>query len=917
MRYLPCSRLAWLGVLLLLPAGLPAASAARPVVVGFERFYSSEKANLASGGRLLLGELNCTSCHATGDKSASRKQAPVLDGVGSRVRVRHLRKFLADPQAVKPGTTMPNLLAGDPDAKAKVEALVHFLADTGTIRHERLTPKSAAAGRDLYHKVGCFACHGTRTSTGEQDKVQPTSVPLGNLKEKYSVAGLALFLENPHGARPAGRMPKLLDAPEAKAVANFLLQGAKFTVPTGKGSSLYSYYEGQWDVLPDFSKLKPKATGTIGGFDINARLRDNDYALKFDAFLPIDREGTYRFSLTSDDGSRLLIDGKTVVDNDGVHATTTKKGRIRLTRGVHRITVTFFQVGGEAALEAFIDGPGLGYRNLSDIVASSEEALKKKPKPKTDDPDLLDVKPHLVEKGKALFASLGCAACHIVTDKKPIASTRTAGALAKLDTRKGCLSPSPQRGVPLYGLSEQQRKALAAAIGAPAPPKSNQETISATLTTFNCYACHVRDKVGGPEEALNKQFLTVQPEMGDEGRLPPPLDGVGAKLTADYFEQILDKGAHDRPYMHTRMPGFGRANVGHLVGVFEKLDKLPSIPAVKFEEAHGKVKATARRLVGGGAFGCIKCHTFAGHKAEGVQGIDMVLMPKRLRRDWFHAYIADPQRIRPGTRMPAAFLDGKSVLPDVLDGTALKQIEAMWLYLLDGPKAQVPAGMGASSIPLEPTANAIIYRNFISGAGPRAIGVGYPEKASIAFDANEMRLALLWQGAFIDAARHWTDRGAGFEGPLGDNILALHGGATFAVLGKPDEPWSTAAPKMRGYRFLGYKLTTDDRPTFRYSFAGVTVEDFPNAVPAGKDVLLRRTFTLTAEKAPEDLYFRAAVGNRIKELPGGWYQIDNVWKLKVGKGVQARVRKSGGKEELLVRVKFTAGKARLVHDYSW
>ena len=53
--------------------------------------------------------------------------------------------------------------------------------------------------------------------------------------------------------------------------------------------------------------------------------------------------------------------------------------------------------------------------------------------------------------------------------------------------------------------------------------------------------------------------------MGDEGRVPPPLDGVGAKLNPDYFKQILDKGAHDRPYMHTRMPGFGTANVGQLV----------------------------------------------------------------------------------------------------------------------------------------------------------------------------------------------------------------------------------------------------------------------------------------------------------------------------------------------------------------
>src|SRR5947209_14120277 len=112
--------------------------------------------------------------------------------------------------------------------------------------------------------------------------------------------------------------------------------------------------------------------------------------------------------------------------------------------------------------------------------------------------------------------------------------------------------------------------------------------------------------------------------MGDEGRVPPPLDGVGAKLDTDYFKHILDQGAHDRPYMHTRMPGFGLANVGPLVETFAGVDTLPVVPAVTFKETTGKIKAAARHLVGGQAFGCIKCHTFAKFKAEGVQGINML-----------------------------------------------------------------------------------------------------------------------------------------------------------------------------------------------------------------------------------------------------------------------------------------------------
>src|SRR5262249_49813744 len=153
----------------------------------------------------------------------------------------------------------------------------------------------------------------------------------------------------------------------------------------------------------------------------------------------------------------------------------------------------------------------------------------------------------------------------------------------------------------------------------PTPATDPKAIIAKAMVTFNCYACHVRDKVGGPTEEMNQLFLTSQPEMGDEGRVPPPLDGVGAKLNPDYFKQIVDKGVHDRPYMHTRMPGFGLANVGPIIEAFSALDKATAVPSVAFHATEAKVKAAGRFLVGAGALSCFKCHTFAGQKAEGVQ----------------------------------------------------------------------------------------------------------------------------------------------------------------------------------------------------------------------------------------------------------------------------------------------------------
>jgi mono/diheme cytochrome c family protein len=915
---------------LILPAAVARAEASRPIVPGFERFFAGDKADAVPGGQLLLTELNCVSCHQPADASLSRKQAPILDNVAGRIRLGYLKKFLADPQAVKPGTTMPNLLADDPDRAAKVEALVHFLATTGTLSQARPDNKVIATGRDLFHKVGCAVCHGPRDALGqpltpnpspplgERGRGEGSAVPLGDLSAKYTLPSLIAFLDNPLAVRPSGRMPHVVSGKEAKDIAGYLLQGVKVDLPTGRGSTAFAYYEGHWDRLPDFDKLKPTTTGTGPAFDLGAAKRGNDFGLKFDGVFKVEKEGSYRFHLTSDDGSRLLIDGKPVVNNDSVHPATTADGAVALTKGLHKVAVLYFQVSGEIVLDVQVEGPGLGQQSLAALVAATPEGLEARPAPpkKPVDDDTLEVRPDLAEKGKALFASLGCASCHQLTgpDKKPILSVLKAPALATLKSTGGCLASKPAKGLPIYSLADVQRRALAAALKTPTPPsKDPAAVIARTMTTFNCYACHTRDKIGGPMEETNKLFQTTQQEMGEEGRVPPPLDGVGAKLNLDYLKQILDHGAHDRPYMHTRMPGFGLANLGTLPEALAT-DTLPVAPPVKFAVPVAKVKSTGRFLVGAQALSCFKCHTFAGQKAEGVQGIDMILMTRRLRRDWFQAYLLNPQKVRPGTRMPAAWPDGKTFYPNLLDGQTPTQIEAIWVYLQDGAAANRPAGLGRQYIPLIPDRDAIIYRNFIEGAGTRAIGVGYPEKLNLAFDANELRLALLWRGAFIDAGRHWSDRGDGQQPPLGDDILKLPAGASFAVLDKSDAAWPTTAPKQQGWKFKGYRLTSDDRPTFQYALGDVKIEDFPNPT-SDKEPTLRRILKLTAEKGMSNLYFRAAVGTKIEAQKNGWFSVDG-WKMKI-EGGRPILRQSGGKAELLVPITFKNGKAEIVQEFVW
>jgi hypothetical protein len=63
------------------------------------------------------------------------------------------------------------------------------------------------------------------------------------------------------------------------------------------------------------------------------------------------RDGEYRLSITSDDGSWVLLDGVTVIDNGGRHGTETRTARLRLSRGDHPLTVRYFDAGGLALVE--------------------------------------------------------------------------------------------------------------------------------------------------------------------------------------------------------------------------------------------------------------------------------------------------------------------------------------------------------------------------------------------------------------------------------------------------------------------------------------------------------------------------------------------------------------------------------------
>ena len=205
---------------------------------------------------------------------ASRLPSSMMSGHGSASG--YLRKFLGDPQAVKPGTTMPNLFAGDNDKASKIEALVHFLAlhrhdPAGTARPQgdrpgprpvitrsAASPATARATRPAGRTRCCRPrCRSATSRRNTRSRAWPRSSRTRTQ------------------ARPGGRMPHVCSAPPRTPsdVASYLLQGIKRRRARGKGARTYAYYEGSWDRLPDFAKLKPVAAGTGAAFDLGVARR--------------------------------------------------------------------------------------------------------------------------------------------------------------------------------------------------------------------------------------------------------------------------------------------------------------------------------------------------------------------------------------------------------------------------------------------------------------------------------------------------------------------------------------------------------------------------------------------------------------------------------------------------------------------
>ncbi|MFN0205580.1 MAG: c-type cytochrome [Planctomycetota bacterium] len=874
-------------------------------------------------GEQILTERGCLNCHVS-DFLAERPlkyPAPNLETVASRIAPGFIKEYLKNPEKLHPGSRMPDVFANVPEDQRnrEIELLLNYLFDQKNVIDR--TPhgvelREIEDGRKLYHQIGCVACHGAFDPPAAAIE---NASPLPDLTTKTNLPALTAFLLDPNEARPSGRMPKMnLTNTEARSIAAYLLRGqlardANGELALAKGPGVhYSIFMGSWSELPDFSKLSFVQSGVSPNIQLPANLSGEHFGVVYSGFLNLPA-GEHTFRIESDDGARLIINNKTIIDNDGIHASTQKTGTANLTGKNDTIRVEFFEFeGGENlalylkrpdgkftevdSTELYHDAPALG-------LAENWVSFNKNPKE--------------AREGSRVFGAR-CSACHAPPDSQEKWSAKPASKYilqVNLDNPAGC-NNNGAADRPKYSLTKSETESIKTAInissnkGARTEP---EEVFARTLISYRCIACHERDGAGKPGDTTIPWFTTLgEAEMGDEGRIPPPLTGIGRKLHPRWMGEVISRNGRVRPYMATRMPQFQSFDVEFELTIISRIiDKSDRTGEPVFHESDVE---NGRLMIGAGAFSCITCHKFAGNESLGIPAMDLATTTKRINYAWFRDYLLEPGKLRPGTRMPQFWPDGKSSLNHILDGDTERQIEALWVYLSLGDAAPLPKGLRSSADhELRPVDAPIVFRTFMNGVGPRAIAVGLPENIHYAFDAGACRIATIWRGKFISASSAWVARAGQFTDPLSKDLITLPPGINVYVSDPADMSKPADAADADAMKFLGYALDEKGIPTFRYEYKTSEITETCNARIEQFGPVLKRKIK---QNGPVRLWMRLDAGPKIFELEPNHFEVQNAkaYRIKTSIGPRTHLRRQDGQFELFVEIPVAAS---VEVEYRW
>lgn len=328
--------------------------------------------------------------------------------------------------------------------------------------------------------------------------------------------------------------------------------------------------------------------------------------------------------------------------------------------------------------------------------------------------------------GKELVRTVGCVNCHEI----PTDNTFSAPSLATISKTKlagGCLADADSvrgRGAN-FGFTAHELTAIRGFVAGGVESlhrRASDEFAERQLKVLRCQACHRRDDVQDQWSLHEKEvesWLLEKPkpkatpkkdedygddfgaENGGEAKEAtidqsrPLLTFVGEKLKTQWTAKLLagELDYKPRPWIHAKMPAFPARAKELARGL--SLQHGCSPTDADEPKPNAELATIGKRFVGkNNGFSCVLCHGVGKQAATNVfeaQGINFQYVRERLRHEYFMRWLLKPARIRSDTRMPQfASEDGFTPYTDVFEGSAEKQFDAIWQYLLHGRKIEAP-----------------------------------------------------------------------------------------------------------------------------------------------------------------------------------------------------------------------------------
>jgi cbb3-type cytochrome oxidase cytochrome c subunit len=596
-------------------------------------------------GLALVERVGCYGCHKMRGFNERPKVGPPLTRITAKTTPEWMARWITDPKAFRPSTRMPRFFGlpnnqGPGDAEreqAEVLGIVAYL----TSKAERLADPPLPGrgdprrGERLVHTVGCMGCHAIEKVEAAPDILQardrqqtPDPVAferrfgpdLSRIGSKVRAEWLFQWVQDPHAYNPATRMPSLRLTRQEALDVTAFLMTLRDDTPAAARARAPA--------------PQPEARDRTLLLYLTQRMTPGDARARLESLADRERD--------------ILLGERTIARYGcfGCHLipgfeTTPAIGVDLSEEGSKHASLLYF---GYVPIEHTT--PSWLYQKLKD--------------------------PRSFDQGKvAEFYDRLRMPQFDFTDEEAAAVTTVLQGLTK-------------ERVPL----ESTRRLSA-----------RDEAVEAgrrVIRDYNCQGCHVYEGGGGAIRESIIRNLMAEGRSQEEAELlapsfaPPILDGEGDKVQPDWLFGFLKDPTPIRPWLDVRMPTFGftdgeaDALVHHFAAKDQRTFPFETFP---HEPPRGATLQAALEMFGRDVFNCWSCHQQGARKPEGPPegwAPDLALAHERLNPDWIARWIADPQKMMPGTKMPTFYPpdDPQSgAPPDILGGDPKRQIEVLRDYI--------------------------------------------------------------------------------------------------------------------------------------------------------------------------------------------------------------------------------------------